>query len=157
MEDWLVARVRLREKGAFMAVLSELNVEVYFPEIVKKGVKKALFPTYMFCQVDQGSDIWLQVKSAPGLVRFVHFGEEFPTVPQDVIEDLRQRVSRWNEEGPGPLERGDKVVVAGGPFADFEGVFEKSISGGKRCEILLRVLGRFVSVELAEAAVEKKR
>ena len=47
------------------------------------------------------------------------------------------------------------VVVTGGPFDAFKGVFERSIPGRQRCDVLLQILGGLVSVQLDEVAVKK--
>ncbi len=153
MESWYVAKIKLRKETVLMSFLSQDGVEVFFPKIVEPGPNggslKALFPTYLFCYLDPESSIWPKVRSAPGMAYFLNSDGKPTSIPQRLVDYLRERVTQWNDPCYSRhLARGDKVVVRGGPFAGLEGIFQRYISGRQRCRILLEGVGSLTNVEI---------
>ena len=153
MEAWYVARIKPQKETVLTSFLSQYGVEVFFPKIVEPnpngGALKALFPTYLFCFLDPGSSIWPRVRWAPGMAYFLG-GEGGPTsIPQELVDNLRERIIQWNDPTYSRLlDQGDEVFVTGGPFAGLEGIFQRYIPSKQRCRILLEVVGRLTNVEL---------
>jgi transcriptional antiterminator RfaH len=101
----------------------------------------ALFPTYMFARFNLERD-YGRLRYTRGVRQIVHFGEEPAAVPQWMIDELKDRCAN----GPIKLASrqlipGERVVVIDGPLRDFEGVFERDLSGPERVAILLSVMG----------------
>jgi transcription antitermination factor NusG len=63
-------------------------------------------------------------------------------VPGWVINELKERCARGPIELPtSALSAGEHVRVTEGAFRDFEGIFERYLSGKERVAILLSAIG----------------
>ena len=154
-EGWYVAKFRVQKEDALIGYLSQNSVQVFAPEIVSPGhdgtQMEALFPTYLFCYFDPESRAGQMLRRAPGMSHFLGCDGEPALMPEELIDYLRERVTQWNQLGYSrQLSSGDTVVVTEGPFAGFEGIFQRYIPSKQRCRILLEVVGRLTSVELPE-------
>src|SRR5882724_3492399 len=77
----------------------EPDVEVYLPRIrFKRSTRRgpvwfteALFPSYVFARFDFATGL-RKLSQVRGVSGVVHFGNQWPTIPDDVIEALRAKV-----------------------------------------------------------------
>jgi transcription antitermination factor NusG len=100
----------------------------------------ALFPGYMFALFN--IERYSQLRYTRGVRQIVCFGEEAAVVPQWIIEELKLRCSNGPVELPERrLVAGERVIVIDGPFREFDGIFERHLSGPERVAILLSVMG----------------
>ncbi len=157
MYGWYVAKSKPRKENWLTSSLSQLGVEVFYPQIRArrrgKLVMEPLFPTYVFCQFNGDASNWPAIRWAPGLSYFLST-DGIPTrVPDEMVGYLDQQVKEWNGEGHSVrrLKTGDAVKVENGPFAGLEGVFQKYMGARQRCNILIEVMGRLTIVELSES------
>lgn len=153
MKRWYLAKIKLQKETFLASYLSQGGIEVFFPKIIEPstfgGSLKALFPTYLFCRLDPDSSIWPTARGAPGVAYFLSSDGMPCSIPDGLVDNLRERVNRWNDPTYSrSLGAGDKVVVIGGPFAGLEGIFQRYIPSKQRCRILLEVVGRLTNVEL---------
>ncbi|MBF6571119.1 MAG: hypothetical protein IVW54_19820 [Candidatus Binataceae bacterium] len=84
----------------------------------------------------------------------VQYGDRPAVVPDRIVQELKARCAG----GPIELPRrkfiaGETVRVVGGPFRDFEGIFERDLSGSERVAILLAMLGADTRVVLPASMV----
>jgi transcriptional antiterminator RfaH len=101
----------------------------------------ALFPGYIFALFDVERE-YSRLRYTRGVRQIVCFGEEAAIVPQWIIDELKRRCARGPVELPVcPLMPGQRVIVVDGPFRQFEGIFERHLSGPERVAILLSVMG----------------
>jgi transcription antitermination factor NusG len=92
------------------------------------------------------------VRSAHGVINVVRFGEWYPEVADDVIEELRvETEDRVIGESISPFVSGDRVRVVEGALAGLEAVVTHVLPGNERVRLLLEFLGRET---VAEARVE---
>lgn len=155
MKSWYVAKVKPRKEGLLIDYLSNREVGVYFPKILRttrRGrVLEALFPTYLFCRLDPHSPGWPLIRWAPGLSYFLGSDGEPSPVPETLIGYLQSRVNWWNGEGfRRRLTPGERVRVVGGPFDGLEGIFQKYVPARQRCRVLLRTVSRLMAAEVPE-------
>jgi transcriptional antiterminator RfaH len=154
MQGWYVAKTKPgREKGVELYIAEKWGIEVFLPVIRRpsggKPGMEPLFPTYLFCFIDGGSNVWPDIRWVPGLCYFLGAGQELVPVSEGLIAHLRQRVSWWNEGGFEPrFACGERVIVTSGPFAGLEGIFKKYVPARQRCQVLLKIVGRQSQVEL---------
>jgi transcriptional antiterminator RfaH len=132
------------------------EVEVFLPRIRYKRstrfgaawVSEALFLNYLFARFDLRSGL-ARVQHARGVRGVVRFGEHWPTVGEQVIDELRLAVGkeeiRTIETGFNP---GDAVEIASGPFTGLAAVVARVMPGPQRVAVLLEFLGRQTLVEL---------
>src|SRR5262245_37940374 len=95
---WFCVRSQPKHEHIAAAHLARFDdVEVFNPRIrfarsTRKGptwVIESLFPNYLFARFHWKSGL-SKVRYSPGLSHVVHFGTRWPTVPDGVIEQLRQ-------------------------------------------------------------------
>ena len=84
-----------------------------------------------------------------GVAGVVHFGAFWPTIPEDVIQELQTLVgdeeTRVIEQ---TLALGDEVQIAGGAFDGFRAVVTRIMPARQRVAVLLDFLGKQTLVEL---------
>ena len=139
------------------------DIEVFNPRIryaraTRQGpvwVTESMFPNYLFACFDWRTSL-NRVHFAPGVSGIVHFGVEWPTVPDQVIAELRALVG---ENGLQNTERafqiGDQVRICGGPLHGLEAVVTQYMPGQQRVAVLLDFLGRQSTVNLGVSSVTR--
>lgn len=161
---WFCIRSHPKHEHIAAAYLrGELGLEVYLPRIqfrrsTRIGPKwfiEALFPGYLFARFDL-LESYRQVHHGRGAQGIVHFGNHWPAIPDEVIDELRQLITDQRphvcrEE----LSPGDAVIVSGGPLHDLEAVVTRSMPGRKRVAVLLEFLGRQATVEMDAEALRR--
>ena len=134
----------------------KLGIEVYLPRVrfkrkTTRGPKwfeEALFPTYLFARFKL-LEHFRQVQHGHGARGIVHFGQHWPTLPDSLIDELRQKI---HDCQPHVLQEefrlGDSVVIRGGPLDQLEAVVTRVMPGKRRVAVLLDFLGRQTMVEV---------
>lgn len=116
---------------------------------------EAMFPNYLFARFNWKLSLRL-VHYSPNLSGVVHFGFNWPTIPDEVINELRSTIGG---EGvrliPPEMEPGDSVKIAGGSFHGLQAIVHRVMPSAQRVAVLLEFLGRQASVEVNIADVIK--
>ena len=147
--QWHLLRTKAGEERRARDQVSRLTPEVLLP-LVRVRVRRwgrmtesvaALFPGYMFALFDVERD-YSRLRYTRGVRQIVCFGDEAAVVPQWIIDELKHRCADGPVELPASrLVVGQRVIVIDGPFRQFEGIFERHLSGPERVAILLSVMG----------------
>lgn len=141
------------------------DVEVFSPRIrftrpTRLGpavVTESLFPNYLFARFDWKTSL-AKVQYAPGVSSVVHFGSRWPTIPDAVMDALREALGPEElREMPSDLAPGDMVDMAGGVFHGMQAVISQVLPGQQRVVLLMDFLGRQASVVVESTAVVKHR
>jgi len=140
---------------------TEEGIEIYLPRIrFKRSTRRgpvwfteALFPNYLFARFDLAASV-RKLHHARGVRGIVHFGDQWPTIPDGVIEELRaslgdEQIYVLNSE----LQPGENVQISGGAFHGLQAVVTRVMPGRQRVAVLLEFLGRQTMVELPGEAV----
>ena len=158
---WFCVRSRPKHEHIAAARLREAGLEVFLPRLrFKKGsvrgpvwVTEALFPNYLFARFSLHAALRL-VRSAAGVSHVVHFGELIPTVPDEVVTELRARLGAEElhviPENFAPDER---VQISGGALHGLSAVVTQVMPAKERVKVLLEFLGRQTVVEVDAAAL----
>ena len=142
--------------------IAKINLErqgyrVYYPRLEHPALLRgrwverivALFPRYLFVQVDGAHQSLAPVRSTLGVSNIVQFGTEAAAVPTCVVDDLIARadpVSGLHKlDSSRKLRAGARVSVIAGSFLGIDGIFERE-AGEDRVVVLLSLLGRQVPV-----------
>ena len=154
---WFCVRTQPKHEHIAAAKLrQEPGIEVFLPRIryqrfSRTGptwVTEALFLNYLFARFHLNSRLRL-VQAARGVRGVVHFGGQWPTIPETVMGDLRTVLGsedvRTLSQDLGP---GDAVEINGGVFDGLQAVVARAMSGPQRVAVLLDFLGRQTAVEL---------
>ena len=146
MKKWYLLYTKPRQEKLALHHLQNQAYEVYLPliqvEKIRQGVRglveEALFPRYLFVQLDEaGSQSWAPIRSTVGVSQLVKFGHRFAEVRQDLVawvQDHAKLVKLAPE-----LKQGDMVTITEGPFRGMDAIF-KTYDGEKRAILLLNLL-----------------
>jgi transcriptional antiterminator RfaH len=158
---WYCLRSRRKQEhvaAAHVKVLGDIPVfcpRIRFRRRTKTGttlkVNEALFPGYLFAQFSL-REMLPQVRSAHGVSGVLRFGNWYPIIEDDVIDDLRIQTGDGDVREVVPeLVAGDRVRLVEGPLAGLEAVITHVLPGNERVRLLLEFLGRET---VAEAKAE---
>jgi transcriptional antiterminator NusG len=153
------------KKRAAAAGLSSLFDEVLVPteEVVevrrgrKVSSERKFFPGYVLVKMQMTDGAYHLIKNTPKVTGFL--GADNKATP--ITEDEAMRILHQVKEGverPKPMvtfEIGEKVRVADGPFATFEGHVEEVDEQRARLKVGVSIFGRPTPVELEFGQVEK--
>jgi transcriptional antiterminator RfaH len=158
-DAWFCVRTHARREQIAAAQLRRYpDIEVFLPciryerptRLSRVWTTEALFQNYLFARFDLAS-CGRKVRHARAVRDVVHFGTRYPTIPDTVIQQLRNAVG--GEETrvvANSFDPGELVRIAGGPFHDLEAVVIRAMPSQKRVAVLLDFLGRQTTVELNE-------
>ena len=161
--EWYLVRTKAGEERRANEHLIRF-VDAAFLPLMKARVRRwskqveviaPLFACYLFAMFDLERD-YNHVRHTSGVQYVVRYGDRPAVVPKWVIHDLRARCAAGPIEiAKHKLRAGERVRVVGGPFREFEGIFERSLSGSERVAILLSALGAGARVVLPASMVEE--
>jgi transcriptional antiterminator RfaH len=162
---WFCLRSQQKHEKIAAGRLAQMEeVEVFNPRIrfarpTKQGpvwVTESLFPNYLFARFDWRKSL-ARVHYAPGVKQIVHFGDRWPTVPDEVIEELQASLGPEDlrvvsEE----LHPGDSVTISGGLFHGLKTVVTQVMPGHQRVAVLMDFLGQQTPVEISVNSLVRK-
>ena len=146
----------------------EMKVDAKSGKKERVTKKRKSFPGYLLVQIavtrkDSGAEMedadWHLVRNTPKVTSFVGANKKRPTPLTD--EEVRQIMHHTEEtqEKPKPkyhFEKGEKVRIIDGPFANFEGDVEEIHEERSTIKVMVTVFGRSTPVELDFIQVEKR-
>ena len=150
-----VAAFGLQDKIGRMMIPTEDVLEM-------RGGKKVvssrmLYPGYVLVEMDMDDYTWHVVRSTPKVTGFVGSGQMPSPLTEEEVQNILNRATTTAEK-PKPrlsFERGEKVRIGEGPFANFTGVVEEVNSDRSTLKVSVTIFGRSTPVELDFAQVEK--
>jgi transcriptional antiterminator RfaH len=162
---WFCLRTQPKHEHLAAAHLRKMDqVEVFLPRIRFKRatrqalawVTEALFPGYLFARFDW--DVRLrQVQHAPGVRGVVHFGEDWPVISENAINELREAVGTTELQIISQeFSPGDAVHFADGSLCGLRAIVSRVMPSQKRIEVLMELLGRQTEVELTVDSLIKE-
>jgi len=96
------------------------------------------------------------VHYAPQVRGIVHFGNAWPTIPNETIEELEKK---WGGEKirvlSASISTGDKVEIIEGSFRGLEAIVSQVMPASQRVAIFMDFLGRQTVVEIDRQALVK--
>ena len=159
---WFLVHTKPRLEDTALTNLERQGFECYLPRLlvekVRRGkatlVSEPMFPRYLFVRLDasgQGQS-WSPIRSTLGVSRLVHFGNRPAKANDRLVELLRSREQAQPAERL--FKRGDAVVVADGPFAGIEAIYQTT-DAEQRSLILIDILSKTVSMKIDTAALRR--
>lgn len=155
MKRWYAVQTQscAEEKARFH--LSAQGFHVYLPRFSKQRrharkvetVLRALFPGYVFVELDLEVDQWRSINGTVGAIGMVRHGDKPAPIPCEIIEAIKEREDETGAVSLAPkgLTKGDRVRVMDGAFAEHTGILQE-VSDEKRVILLLNLLGRQIRV-----------
>lgn len=159
---WFCLRTHPKQEHIAAAQLKQdPGTDVFLPRIRFKRstrvgvtwVTEALFRNYLFARFDLALSL-RRVQHARGVQSVVHFGDRWPVIPDEVIEQLRAQMG--NEEVhviDETLQPGDPVQLVAGAMNGLRAIVSRVIPAKERVAVLLDFLGRQTLVELDRSQV----
>lgn len=147
--EWYLLRTKSGEERRAGDQLARIAIDTLLPRL-KVRVRRwghvvesvaPLFPCYLFAKLDLEREL-ARVRYTRGVRDLIRFGAEPAIVPEWVVTDLKRRCADGPMAAPvKALSAGERVRIIEGPFQDFEGIFERYLSGPERVGILLSAMG----------------
>ena len=162
MARWYVVHTRPHQERRAEANLLRQGYRVWLPEMERsrrharriETVRGALFPGYLFVELDIAREAWRAINGTFGVRRLLADGLHPQALPEDFVGALQDATGAdgLSTAAPPDLRPGDAVTIAAGPFAECAAVVLR-LAPGERVEVLLDVLGGRVPARLARRAV----
>lgn len=158
--EWFAIRVRSRAESTVSNFLRNRGFSTLCPTFQErrqysdrvKTLGTALFPGYLFCQMDRNDR--LPVLTAPGVETIVGFGREpHPVDPQEILAVEAVMRSGLLARTHPFLRIGQRVRVASGPLASLEGILVATKSQ-HRLVVSVSLLQRSIAAEIDSAQVQ---
>ncbi len=164
MKRWYVVQTRPRDESTALFHLSRQGFEGYLPRFLKQrrharrvDIKpEPLFPGYLFVALDLAAARWRSIHGTVGVSRLVCHGETPAPVPTGIVERIQESEDDkgWIVLRPEKsLQKGQKVEISQGPFADLMGTFE-ALDSKERVIVLLNLLGREVRARVPSGWIQ---
>lgn len=143
--SWYVIQYKPSQGIRAEVNLSRQGIQCFFPQIQVERIiqgrrssrKEALFPSYMFIDMQPSDPLWVKVRSTRGVMRIVQFGGNAAEIDDDVIEHIRSTLHDVSAQGG--LKQGYKIRIKSGPFMGIEAVFQ-SFDGDQRAMVIIEFL-----------------
>jgi transcriptional antiterminator RfaH len=158
---WHVVRTHPRQEIRAEQNLESGGIESFLPRMRAVRSRRhsrhvaatPLFPQYIFARFDPAARLH-DVSFTRGVQGLVHVGGSLAVVEDAVIAVLRSRVGADGLVRVGePLQPGEKVIIADGPFAALAGVVERVLPEKERVTLLLTAVHASIRVDLAAESV----
>jgi transcription elongation factor/antiterminator RfaH len=161
-ERWFLARTLSHREATAEMHLERQKFRSFLPRHLKtvrharklRSVNTPIFPGYLFVALNLERDRWRSVNSTIGIATlFMAYDRPIP-VPDGIVETLVQSTDKSGVlQFTDGLERGQKVRLVAGPFAQALGILDRLDDSG-RVEVLLEIMGGGTRVKLARSWVE---
>jgi transcriptional antiterminator RfaH len=163
--QWRAVLCRPRQERKAEAHLENQGFEVFLPRM-RARVRcrgqwisriEPLFPRYLFISLEAFADDWSTIRSTRGVIGLVRFGNEFPTIDDRIIRELRARHSEYgviDMSEAMDIKANDTVEITSGAMAGLRAVF-RARNGEERVTVLLKLLNNEREVELARDHIRK--
>jgi transcription elongation factor/antiterminator RfaH len=164
-KQWYAIYTKLNQEERANSNLKAWEVETFSPQLKERHYAhftgkyayqiKPLFPRYIFARFNLEL-LLSKVKFTRGVNGIVSYGKSPSPVDDQIIVLMKSQVG-----GDGciqvkeDLNVGDKVVIKGGPFENFIGVFKGSLKDAERVRVLLTTV-KYQSHVIVEKDLVKK-
>ena len=162
-KSWYLVYTKPRQEEVALTNLMRQGYGVYLPRLRQARKRRGkrvlvigpLFPRYLFIHLDSHTDNWIPIRSTLGVMSLVRFGTDPARVPDSLVAHLKSQegaegLHEWAEP---KLAIGDRIRVAEGPLAGYEGIL-LAITGRERVTLLLDMLGSQVRAQLGTSQLE---
>ncbi len=158
MKSWCAAFTKPRQEDVASEHLTRQGFRTYLPKLKQPKRRRdrwveaiePLFPRYLFVELDFGAHDISPIRSTRGVVGLVRFGLSPATAPMGFVEALmaaEDKASACHLTRLDPFRKGDRVIIASGPLAGTNAIFDEPTGQG-RVTLLLDLLGRTNCVQV---------
>ena len=130
----------------------ELLVPTQDKVIVRGGkkatVKEKIFPGYLLVKMILEDDVWLGVRTTPGVTGFVGIDNKPTPISDAEVANIQKFVSTPAPRFKTKLSTGEAVKITDGPFTGFLGTIHEVDEEKGKVKVLVSIFGRETPVEL---------
>ena len=159
---WYLIYTKPRQEAVALTNLSRQGFECYLPMLKVQKIRQrkaalvaeVMFPRYLFIRLDTSGtgQSWSPIRSTFGVNKMVTFGGHPAKVDGQLIDHIRFRETSHSAQ---PMfAPGEHVVVADGPFAGLEAIYQTT-DAERRSMILLEMLSKPVSMRIDTTSLRK--
>jgi transcriptional antiterminator NusG len=121
----------------------------------RRVVQRKVFPGYVLVEMELDDASWYVVRNTPGVTSFVGSGSRPLPLPDSEVKAILRQVAEEAPKVQMTLQRGQRVKIIDGPFAEFYGVVDDVNQERGKVKVLVSFFGRETPVELDFLQVEK--
>ena len=164
--EWFTIRTKVHKENLARGQYARQGYEVYLPQTLKtrrharrvENVIRPFFTGYLFLHLAPEERNWVTIGSTIGSVGAVHFGDQYPPVPDWMIENLQAREDEQGlistfEIDTSSLKKGKRIKIHSGELEGLEGIFQE-MRGEDRAIVLLEMLRRKIIATVPLTSVD---
>ncbi len=109
----------------------------------RKITERALYPGYVFANLDLDTSLWHKIQRLPKVSRFIGEGKNATPLSDADIKVILDKME--NRSGPKPkidFEKGEMVRIISGPFANFTAMVEEYDLDHGKLKLNVSIFGR---------------
>lgn len=150
-----IDKLSLQDRIFEVLIPEEETIEIKDNKRIER-IKK-MFPGYIFIRMELDDEVWYQVKSIPGVAKFISSKTRpTPVTDKEMLRVLKQ-VGVKTPKIEVDFEIGEVVKIISGPFRGYSGPIQEITPERGKLKSLIAIFGRETPVELDFEQVEKQR
>ena len=159
---WYLLYCKAKEEGRAVMHLANQGIDAFYPKAnitkVLRGkrqtVEEALFPNYVFAQLDHDVHNFTSVRSTRGVIGFVKQGKDYQKVSQALIDVFVQcdTVDKLDSALP---TKGDNVMLQHPQYQNIPAIYQEP-KGENRAILLIQLLNKPVELVVDNSQFIKK-
>ncbi len=114
----------------------------------KATIKEKIFPGYMLVKLILTDEIFLAVRTTPGITGFAGPGNKPAPLSEAEVANIQKFVSTPAKRFKTKFTTGEAVKITDGPFSDFLGTIQEIDEEKGKVNVLVSIFGRETPVEL---------
>lgn len=152
---WYVVKTESRAEYIAANFLEREGHEVFLPKVMSAQprhghIDTPLFPGYLFIRCDPDTEGWPSFHSYHRVMGWLNFGGDVPSLPDNVVEDLKELANSTNEMGGmwNQFRPGDRVELVSQTIGGLAEIVSEIKSPQGRAKVLLEFMGRAVMADV---------
>lgn len=161
---WYLVQTKTSQEKVAQRNLEQQGYDTFLPlkrvkrrrgNVMRESIE-ALFPRYLFISLSPHSGNWSPIRSTVGVLTLVRFGDYYARLPNDLVEFLRERQTELGPRDlrPPTLAVGDKVRIAEGAAAGYEGIIVARTARDRVQLLLNTAAGYSAKVDIFDRSLE---
>lgn len=138
----------MRLEGMIFEILVPTQDRVVIRGGKKATIKEKIFPGYMLVKLILTDEIFLAVRTTPGITGFAGPGNKPAPLSASEVANIQKFVSTPAKRFKTKFSNGEAVKITDGPFSDFLGTIQEIDEEKGKVNVLVSIFGRETPVEL---------
>ncbi|KPP99732.1 transcription/translation regulatory transformer protein RfaH [Marinobacter sp. HL-58] len=159
---WYALQHKPAQGDRALAHLQNQDIACFYPKITVEKIRagkrtkklEPLFPGYLFVNLEQTDPMWAKLRSTRGVVRIVSFANKPASIPDDVIQHIKDSLDTVAEQGG--IKPGQTVELDEGPFKGISAIFQ-AYDGEERAIVLISFMQKQQTVKVPLSTLHPRR